>query len=347
MTTKSLNRLLSFAAQEKAEKLVIDGQKHELACLCYLPLGEEAHFRLPKSLEEDLSSSLRRLLKLAPDEITSGKYFKIRSRDCHLDFHLSIMPGKTGEKIIIDIVRKQTRDLSIGRLGLQPEDKKNLQKVLAAPSGLVIISSPERQGRSTTLAACLREIDKDKRSVYFLTKNSDIKIDGVVCLGDSPEIWDKVTKHDSNVIAADDCTDETLSSAILAAATGRLILLTIEADTPWEVLYKLFSLGLPSTLIATNLKLISQQRLVDLKRSPHAKRSTARLRKEVNPDYLRHRIGVFETLVFTPTMRDFIKAQTGNYQQTEFWSKLLKLAVANGYKTWQTDNTKKKHEGLI
>ncbi len=347
MTTKSLNRLLSFAAQEKAEKLVINGYKQEIACRCYLPLGEEAHFRLPKSLEEDLSSSLRRLLKLAPDALTSGRYFKIRSNDCRLDFHLSILSGKTGEKIVIDIVRKQTRDLSIGRLGLQKEDKKNLQKALAAKSGLIIISSPEKQGRTTTLAACLRELDKDKRSVYLLTKNSDINISGVVCLGDSPEIWDKVTKHDSDVIATDDCTSEALGSAILAAATGRLVLVTMTADTSWETLYKLLTLGLPSTLITANLKLISEQRLADLKRTPSAKRSAVRLRKEVNPDYLRQKIGVFETVVFTPTMRNFIKEQTGNWQQSEFWSQLLKMAVANGYKTWQDDNAKKKREGLI
>ncbi len=347
MTTKSLNRLLSFATQEKAEKLVISGHKQELACRCFLPLGEEAHFRLPKSLEEDLSSSLRRLLKLAPDELTSGRYFKIRSRDCRLDFHLSILPGKSGEKIVIDIVRKENRDLSLGRLGLQKEERKNLQTALAAPSGLIIISSPERQGRTTSLAACLKEIDKDKHSVYLLAENPEIEIAGVTCPGASMEIWDKVMKHDSDVIAADDDETETLRRAVLAAATGRLALVTMEAETSWEALYKLLNLGLPSTLIAANLKLISQQRLVDLKRRPQAKRSAARSRKETDPNYLRQKIGVFETLVLAPIMRDFIKEQTGNFQQTEFWSKLLKLAVNNGYETWQNDNLKKKREGLI
>lgn len=347
MTTKSLTRLLSFATQEKAEKLVISGHKQELACRCYLPLGEEANFRLPRSLEEDLSSSLRRLLKLAPDELTSGRYFKIRSRDCRLDFLLSILPGKTGEKIVIDIIRKTRRDLSLGRLGLQKEEKKNLQSALAATSGLIVISAPARQGRNTSLAACLREIDKDKRSVYLLANNPEIDIPGVICPGASAEIWDKVMKHDSNVIASDDDEPENLRRAVLTAATGRLVLVTMETETSWEALYKLLNLGLPSTLIAANLKLISQQRLVDLKRRPTAKRSVIRSKKEVDANYRRQQIGVFETVVFTPEMRDFIKDQTGNWQQEEFWQQIVKLATASGYRPWLADKTKKKRDGLI
>lgn len=347
MTTKSLNRLLSFAAQEKAEKLVISGQKQELACRCYLPLGEEAHFRLPKSLEEDLASSLRRLLKLAPDELTSGRYFKINSRDCRLNFHLSIIPGKTGEKIIIDIVYNHNKNLSLGQLGLQSEEKRNLQKALASPSGLIVLSSPERQGRTTSLAACLRELDKDQLSVYLLSQNPEIEIPGVACPGASTEAWDKVMKHDSDVIAFDNDDPETINRAILAAATGRLALITIETATAWEALYKLLSSDLPNTLVAANLKLISHQRLVDLKRRLKNKRSTVRARKEVDPNYQRQKIGVFETIVLTPTLRDFIKAQASGWQQEDFWNELLKLALANGYRTWQADSTKKKKEGLI
>ena len=347
MTTKSLNRLLSFAAQEKAEKLVISGQKQELACRCYLPLGEEAHFRLPKSLEEDLASSLRRLLKLAPDELTSGRYFKINSRDCQLNFQLSIIPGKTGEKIIIEIVHKNRKNLSLGQLGLQKEERKKLQQALANPSGLIVLSSPERQGRTTSLAACLRELDRDNRSVYLLSHNSEIEIPGVICPGNSTEIWDKVMKHDSDIIAFDDDEPETLNRAVLAAATGRLVLITITADTSWEALYKLLNSSLPNTLVAANLKLISHQRLVDLKRRLKNKRSTVRARKEVDPNYQRQKIGVFETVVLTPVLRDFIKVQTNSWQQEDFWNELLKLALANGYQTWQTDSAKKKKEGLI
>ncbi len=303
MTTKSLNRLLSFATQEKAEKLVISGQKQELACRCYLPLGEEANFHLPKSLEEDLSSSLRRLLKLAPDELTSGRYFKIRNRDYRLDFHLSILPSKNGEKIIIDIIHKQNRNLSLGQLGLQREERQKFKQALSLPRGLIIISSPERQGRTTTLAACLREIDTDKRSVYFLGNSPEINIDGVSCPGESQEVWDRVLRHDSDIIAVDNDNDLVLANAILAAATGRLVLATVKAGHPKEALDKLLNLGLPSNLITANLKLISGQRLVELKRPIKKTHSILKSRKEAGQTSRRQEIGVFTTITYEKDLR--------------------------------------------
>lgn len=330
-----MSSLFNFAKQEKAERIVISGSEKGPACRCHLPDGEEAIFNLPKKLESDLVGNLRRLLKIAPDELTSGKYCKLRDKNHDFNFQLSIVPDKFGEKIIINIIREEQMPWSLNQLGFPKNSLEAVKKASRARSGLIIISSPERQGRSSTLQAILNQLNQEDKNIYFLGR-AQFQPQGINFLDDRPENWERVLKHDSDIIALEIEDEEalTLRRAGLAAATGRLVIITLPAINTLQALYKLLTSGLPLKLILDNLKLITGQELNALKRATKTKNK-------------RQRIGAFE--IFSPAaeIKAYILKNKDELNNRKFWEDLFQLATENGYSPLKLDKQQKKRAGLI
>lgn len=345
MTNKTLQQLLSYAAREKVEKLIISDTPQGQVCHLELPFQEEANFKLTAKTEEDVKTSLRRLLNLAPDALPNNQYHKIKQANYQLNFDLSWLPIKNGEKIIMKIHHKNNRLLSFNQLGWQKEEAEITKKVLEAKSGLIIFSSLARQGRSTTLFSCLKAMDLEKRNAYFLGNQPDFVLDGLTNLSDQKTNWQKVLQHDTDIIVSDDSDRDGLRQAILAAATGRLVIVTLEAGSVFEAIYKLIALGLPASLIIDNLRLISHQQLVPLKKIRGNLLSVSRKRQGLSAK--RKLIGAFEVLFFNPQIKQYIKNHLTAFQTAGFWEEFSDLAKAAGFKPRALDLAKKKMAGII
>jgi len=317
MANKSLNRLFGLAAQKRAEKLIISPAKDELNCFYKLPYGEEAYFKLPKKLETELSNNLRALLKIAPEELMDGKYCKLKNKNYQLNFYLSIIPDRFGEKIIINILKDKKKLMSLTKLGLSVGQKDLIKKYLQKKGGLIVLSSPERQGKSTTLFSLLDEVDKEKRDAYFLGKYPDLEIDGLNYLAEDEINWEWVRQHDTDILALDSENEVDLRQAILAASTGRLVLMTLKAVNPFEALFKLLALDLLKKLILDNLQMITGQSLKPLNRPEKKKTAKNKERRE--------KIGQFEILLLNKKVKNFILENGQNIKSKEFWRSLINL----------------------
>lgn len=336
MPNKTLKRLFNFASQEKAEKLIISNNNNDLTCHYQLPYGEEAVFNLPKKLETSLTANLRQLLKLAPEELTVGKYCKLRDKDYNLNFYLSILPNKNGEKIIISLVHEKNKITSLKQLGIQPADKKALQQALNSKGGLIVISSEPRNGKTTTLFSCLKELDKEKRNIYFLGQYPELELDGVQYLLANKKNWEKVLQHDSEVIVAEfENESPDLIWAIKAANTGRLVIITIQASSSLEALFQLLTkYDIPCKMILDNLAIITSQKLIDLKRQANKKDSRAQ-------------IGIFEIFLANKQIKEFIFQNQNRLKEKLLWQEIMQLSSEYGYQPMINDFKKKKKENLI
>lgn len=331
MSKKILDNIFKIASQEKAERITISQDKENNNCRVDIPSEESIFFKLPKKLEFDFVNNLRRILKVAPQELSRGKYCKISSPEYKLNFRLNILPGPHGEKIVISMVNDDLPLYSLSKLGLQAREKKIFKKALARKSGLIVIASPDRQGRSSTLFSLLSELDKDKRSAYFMGLYPEFILNGLISIPDSPDAWAKILQHDSDIIALDDDSPDKLTEAITVAATGRLVLVTINALNSLEALYKLLKLGLPFNLVLDNLILISAQSLANLSK-PHAARK---------------QIGLFEVLEADKKLIKFLKNNQSNLDAKAYWEKVLKQAKEDGYRPLAIDALQKKKDGII
>jgi len=338
MSKKILSNLFNYAAREKAKSFTIESVPEKIALNYKFDDGEERCFGLPKKLEKNLSLALRQILKLAPDELTTKKYCKVEDKDFRLNFHLTILPAQFGEKIIINIIPKNHKLLGLKQLGLQKNHLTTIRSFLSLGSGLALLSSPHGNGKNTSLYTLLKELDSSSRSIYFIGDNPEYKLEGINNLENNKNNWSKILTIDSEVIATEINTNEDFKNVTLAASSGRLVIASITANSVWEVMLAYLKLKLPLKQKLDCLKLIINQRIVPLKRSPKKPHSKTSKRKD---------IGLFEILEMTPGVKKFLLEAEDDKLKEKFWEKLGTLALKSGYEPLSYDRQKKIKNGLI
>jgi len=230
MDSKIIKKLLTYAKQHEILDLTIT--KKDGFHVLNGEVGLIKHqLKLPAKLETELSEAYRHLLQLAPNDLVSGVYFK----DKDSSFKISIVPSPEGEKIIINTVAKTKKVLTLTHLGLGRDERKTIENFLKRRRGLIVIGADDNQGKTTTLYSLLQKIDKINRIGYLLEKNSELEIDEInkiISTGDQ-RITDlhRVLKSDSDFIAIDDASDDLLNESLIAASTGRLLMVSVKTDT--------------------------------------------------------------------------------------------------------------------
>ncbi len=336
MSQKIITKIFNYANTEGAEHLVIHKHDNRLVLDCFCPGTDKQSLILPKRLEKEFLSSLRKITSIAPDELVSQKYCKLPHKNGCRYFYLTILPEAGSEKVIINFVKKSPTLWRLSQLGLQRADLQTLKKSLARKSGLVLISSPEGSGKSATLNALLLEMGDSSRSAYALMKYRAYDIPGITTMGSNPRNWDKIMKIDSQVIYSDDLDNaESLKEACQAAASGRLVFGAISAENCLVAIEKIMACPLPLKLKLDNLKIITNQRLAVLKRS-----------KRLKNQHQRKTIGLFEVLKVSPAVREFLINHEGQNLKMH-QEELAKLILQDGFVPLASDRQQKTRDGLI
>ncbi len=336
MSQKIITKIFNYAAGEGADNLVISLRDGRLILDCYFSGREKQSLVLPKRLEHELFSSLRKILAVAPGEFIARKYCRLPHKSGCLNFYLTILPEANGEKIIINLINRPFTLWRLNRIGLQKTDLQGLKKSLDLKSGLVIISSPEGEGKSATLNSLLLELGDSNKSIYSLQRQAAYEIPGVVSLLPTNANWEKLLKLDSEIIFTDDLDNpELLEYAIRAADSGRLVFGTVTAADSFKTLHKIMAAKLPLKLKLDNLKIIVNQRLAAMKRK--IGKSSRDRRKE---------IGLFEILPITPSLKRLLIEKSGQEPES-YCAELEKTALKDGFRPLAHDKARKKKEGLI
>ncbi|MFA6194175.1 MAG: ATPase, T2SS/T4P/T4SS family [Patescibacteria group bacterium] len=336
MSQKIITKIFNYAAGEGADNLVIARRADQLVLDCYFSGRDKQSLILPKKLDPELFSSLRKILAIAPGELTVKKYCKLHHKSGCINFYLTILPEANGEKIIINLIDRPFTLWRLNRIGLQKPGLQEIRKSLKLKSGLVIISSPEGEGKSATLNSLLLELGDSNKSIYSLQKQTAYEIPGVASLLPTKTNWEKLLKLDSEIIFTDDLDEpDSLEYAIRAANSGRLVFGTMTAADSFETLHNIVAAKLPLKLKLDNLKMIVNQRLAAMKRK--SGKASRDQRKE---------IGLFEVLQITPTLKKLL-IEKHEQKPESYCEELEKTALKDGFCPLAHDRTKKTKEGLI
>lgn len=341
MSKHIIHKLFSHGAESGASSLVINNSKDGLFFDYKFPDGSEQNFSLPQKLGLKIFNSLYQILKISPDDFKTDQNFKLIEKNYELKFKLNLISSKDSDKIIIQINKQTNKNWRLKQLGHQKDNLKILQKIKKIKSGLVIISSPEDNGKSATLLAVLNEFDTESINAYSFEKNPKQTIPGINYLAASAGNWDKFLNHDSNLIIFDNLKDNLdWLNAIKAANTGRLVIATTVANSSFEVILKILKLDLPLAMKINNLKIITNQRLVNLARS-------RKKEKKFNLFENRTKIAVSEVVDFNQKIKKYLLENGADYQKEKFWRKLHNLMIENGFKALNYDLAQKINNGSV
>lgn len=193
---------------------------------------------------------------------------KIAGKD--VDIRVSTVPTQFGERIVMRLLDKTGAVLDIRQLGV---DKRNLDamlKLLSKPNGIILVTGPTGSGKTTTLYACLTNINKPDLNILTVEDPIEYQLDGIGQMQVNPKIdftfasgLRAILRQDPDVVMVGEIRDtETAEIAIQASLTGHLVLSTLHTNDSAGAISRLLDMGVEPFLVSSSLLAILAQRLV-------------------------------------------------------------------------------------
>jgi type II secretory ATPase GspE/PulE/Tfp pilus assembly ATPase PilB-like protein len=212
---------------------------------------------------------------------------KVEGRD--VDFRVATAGSVAGEKLVMRILDKERQIAELTQLGMREKMRDTIHGIVGQPHGLFVVCGPTGAGKSTTLYACLKEIDRYQKNVITVENPVEYNIENVTQIEVNPKAGKtfaselrSILRQDPDVIYIGEIRDqETAEIACQAAQTGHMVFTTLHANDTVTAVGRLIDLGVQPFMIASALSAVLGQRLVRLL-CPKCK-----VRYKPNPDMLR------------------------------------------------------------
>ncbi|MDD3051766.1 MAG: GspE/PulE family protein [Candidatus Cloacimonetes bacterium] len=293
-------------------------------------------------------------------------------------FRVSILPivakqhDRHYESIVIRILDDRNVITNIDDLGFLPQARKDFEKAITAPQGLIIVTGPTGSGKSTTLIGALYHVITPEKNVltvedpveYVITGARQIKIS---YKNDFENAIRAILRHDPDIVLVGEIRDKaTAETAVKLANTGHLTLSTLHTNDAPSAVSRLFKMGVEPFLLAYSVNLILAQRLVR-KLCPKCKKPLTRDKAYMVTEYgiseelvekgtiyepvgcencrntgYRGRLGIHETLYFTEEIRESILNAGKDVNEKE----ILMLAKKHGMLTLRESGIELVRRGL-
>jgi type IV pilus assembly protein PilB len=187
-----------------------------------------------------------------------------------IDIRVSILPTLHGEKVVLRLLNKDAAQIDLERLGFNNKQLDEYIEGVKNPNGIVLISGPTGSGKTTTLYATLKLLNKTEINILTIEDPIEYTLEGInqVQLKESiglsfSSALRTFLRQDPDIIMVGEIRDtETAQMAIRASLTGHLVLSTVHTNSAWGTITRLIDMGIPPYLIASTLKLSVAQRLI-------------------------------------------------------------------------------------
>ena len=217
--------------------------------------------------------------RAAQDGGFSYRVPSLGDQDIDIDIRVATSPTRWGERATLRLLGIETSDLTLEALGMLGHDMEKFRTAIKQPHGIILLTGPTGSGKTTTLYAALREINRPELNILTIEDPIEYIIPGISQIEIGGE---KVTfattlrallRHDPDVLMVGEIRDgETAGVTIRAAITGHLVFSTLHTHSACGAITRLADLGCERYLIGSTLIGIIAQRLVR-RLCPRCKRS--------------------------------------------------------------------------
>ncbi len=194
------------------------------------------------------------------------------------DIRVSIVPTLYGEKVVLRLLNNNMDSIRLDNLGFNPEQLIAYQAAIQKPYGIILISGPTGSGKTTTLYASLKFLNKENINILTVEDPIEYTLDGINQVQVKDDIGFSFAaalrsflRQDPDIIMLGEVRDkESAQMAIRAALTGHLVFSTIHTNSAYGTISRLLDMDIPPYLVFNTLNLSMAQRLVRLL-CPHCK----------------------------------------------------------------------------
>ena len=190
--------------------------------------------------------------------------------DHHVDMRVSSLPTTYGESVVLRVLDSSSVNLDLEALDLPEEIDEYIRETIEKPNGIFVVTGPTGAGKTTTLYAALRQINRIDTKLLTAEDPVEYDVDGIIQIPVNEAIdltFARVLRaflrQDPDKILVGEIRDlETAQIAIQASLTGHLVLSTLHTNDAAGAVTRLIDMGTEPFLVAASLEGVLAQRLV-------------------------------------------------------------------------------------
>jgi general secretion pathway protein E/type IV pilus assembly protein PilB len=211
-------------------------------------------------------------LDIAEKRLPQDGRIKLRINAREIDIRVSIIPMIHGEAVVLRILDRTDAVLGTEHIGMAERDRKEFDKILDMPHGIVLVTGPTGSGKTTTLYAALSKINDTERKIITIEDPVEYQLKGVNQIQTNAKSGltfaaglRAILRHDPDVVLVGEIRDrETAEIAVQASLTGHLVFSTLHTNDAPGAATRLIDMGIEPYLVASSLEVVIAQRLVRL-----------------------------------------------------------------------------------
>ena len=187
-----------------------------------------------------------------------------------IDLRISVLPTVYGEKVVMRILGRSDMLMSKAQLGFSETNIVLFDRIIRSSNGIILVTGPTGSGKTTTLYAVLRELNKINRNVITVEDPVEYRLEGINQVQVNVKAGltfanglRSILRQDPDIIMIGEIRDaETAQIAVRAAITGHLVLATVHTNDTASTLTRLIDMGVEPYLVSSSVVGITAQRLM-------------------------------------------------------------------------------------
>src|SRR3989344_2171267 len=268
-----VDSLVIYAYKARASDIHVDPEENRVRVRLRIDGVLHETFIFPKEIQSEVVTRIKVLSALRTDEHQAAQDGRFRlpvSGTGYVDVRVSIAPTYYGENVVMRLLADAAEELTLDKLSFSKKDLGKIQRAMTKPYGMILACGPTGSGKTTTLYAILRELNKPEVSIITVEDPIEYSITGI----DQIQVNQRtnltfakglrsILRQDPNIIMVGEIRDEeTAGIAVNAALTGHLLLSTLHTNDSATAFPRLIDMKVESFLIASTINIVIGQRLV-------------------------------------------------------------------------------------
>ena len=135
----------------------------------------------PKRLQAAILSRIKIMsnMKISEKRIPQDGRIQVKVQGRDLDLRVSSVPTNHGESIVMRILDKTNLSLGLPQLGFLSDDQTKFERLIGLPDGVLLVTGPTGSGKTTTLYACLGQINLPDRKIITVEDPVEYQMSGI------------------------------------------------------------------------------------------------------------------------------------------------------------------------
>lgn len=266
-----VNLLLLEAIQGRASDVHIEPFERELKVKYRIDGVLVEQPPPPKHLQPALIGRVKIMagMNIAERYVPQDGHITLRFEGRKVDIRTSTVPTLYGESVVMRILDKSNLPLELATLGMAEGHRAMIDRMIAKPHGLVLVTGPTGSGKTTTLYAALSKLYDPRKKIITIEDPVEYELSGINQIPVNPKRGltfatglRAILRQDPDIIFVGEIRDsETVDIAIRSALTGHLIFSTLHTNDAISSVGRMFDMGAEPYLVASVLEGLLAQRL--------------------------------------------------------------------------------------